>query len=82
MRTRKLGVPALFSGVLTGNDVTRRGVPSGARMHNWKLGFSALFSGGLFSIYFFFFPIFFFFFFLFLVFFSFFSFFIYLFLFF
>ena len=48
------GFTALFSSVLTGNDVTRSRVPSGARMRNRKLRFPALFSGVfLFSIFFF-----------------------------
>ena len=40
------GVPVLSSGVLTGNDVTRR-IPSDARMRNRKFGFTILFSGVL-----------------------------------
>ena len=40
MPNRKLGFPAVFSGVLTGNDVTRRGVPSGAHIRNRKLEIS------------------------------------------
>ena len=60
---RSWGFTALFSSVLTGNDVTRSRVPSGARMRNRKLRFPALFSGVfLFSIFFFFFFLFLFFF--------------------
>ena len=48
-----------FSGVSTGSDVTRRGVPSGAGMRSLKFGFPSLFSGVFFSFFFSFFSCFF-----------------------